>query len=214
MKRSKSTPTSGTFSPNLRKKAPSPYTLSMRHVLVGIGIAMVCGGQMARATVLVPVSFREAVVDATMIVRGHVTDVRGVFSASGAESIVTVAVDQRLKGDADDFVSVHVPGGTVGRYRYVFVGAPTFAVNDQAVFLLKRGSDSALRLVGLSQGVYRLQALTAGGPAVVAAPVVAGQTASVGDVVRGDSRRKMLSVSEFESLIRLVVAGQSAGGAR
>jgi hypothetical protein len=47
---------------------------------------------------------------------------------------------------------------------------------------------------------------------VIAAPVVAPQTATTGQVVRGDSLRRMLPVSEFESLVKLVMAAQPQGG--
>jgi hypothetical protein len=163
------------------------------------------------ATEIVPVSFREAVADATLIVRGHVTDVRGISLPTGVESAVTVAVDRVLKGQTDDFISVRVPGGTIGRYRYIFVGAPTFAVNDQAVFLLKRGHDNALRIIGLSQGLYTIRAVPGAG-LVIAAPAIAPQTAGTGQIVRGDARRPMLSVPDFESIVRLVMASQAQGG--
>ncbi len=96
-----------------------------------------------------------------------------------------------LKGAATDFVTVRVPGGTIGRYRYVFVGAPTFTQNEQVVLLLKRGSDNALRPIGLWQGVYRVEAMPGTGQPVIAAPAVAPQTASTGLVVRGDTRRRL-----------------------
>src|SRR5215471_10979385 len=116
--------------PDLWKNPPSPLLMKK----LALFLFFICIAS-AQATELVPVSFREAVADATLIVRGHVTDVRGISLPTGVESAVTVAVDSVLKGQADDFISVRVPGGTIGRYRYVFVGAPTFAVNDQAVFL-------------------------------------------------------------------------------
>ena len=189
------------------EKSPVPTFMRKTITLVFVLVCVVG----ARATELVPVSFREAVADATLIVRGHVTDVRGVSLPTGVESAVTVAVDSVLKGQADAFISVRVPGGTIGRYRYVFVGAPTFAVNDQAVFLLKRGHDNALRIVGLSQGLFTIRAVPGAGQ-VIAAPVVAPQTAATGQVVRGDGQRRMLPVSEFESLVKLVMAGQTQGG--
>jgi len=176
--------------------------------------AVALAGTTTLATVLQPIDFRQAVADAALIVRGHVTDVRGVSLPTGVESVVTVAVDRVLKGQAGDFVSVRVPGGTIGRYRYIFVGAPTFAVNEQAIFLLKRGPDNALRIVGLSQGLYPIQTLPGTTQPVVAPPPVAPQTASVGPVVRGDSRRRAMSVPEFESLVRLVMASQPQGGQR
>jgi hypothetical protein len=171
-------------------------------------------GVVAGATVIVPVDFPQAVSEAAVIVRGHVTDVRGRTIPTGVESIVTVAVDRVLKGQADSFVSVHVPGGIVGRYRYVFVGAPTFVVGEQAVLLLKRGSDNGLRIVGLNQGVYPIQTLPGASQPTVAPPPVAPQTAAAGPVVRGDSRRRAMSVPDFESLVRTVMAAQAQGGQR
>lgn len=182
--------------------------------LLPITVGLFLASVVASATVIVPVDFREAVGEAAVIVRGHVTDVRGRAIPTGVESIVTVAVDRVLKGQADDFISVHVPGGIVGRYRYLFVGAPTFVVGEQAVLLLKRGSDNALRIVGLSQGVYPIQTQPGANQATVAPPPIAPQTATTGQVVRGDARRRSMSVPEFESLVRLVIAGQAQGGQR
>ena len=175
-------------------------------VLAAVGVA--------HATVVAPVGFREAVNEAALIVRGHVTDVRGIELPTGVETAVTLAVDRVLKGPAGDFVTVRVPGGTVGRYRTIFVGAPTFTLNEQVILLLKRGTDNALRPIGLWQGVYPIQAIPGTTQPGVAAPAVAPQTSSVGQIVRGDARRRVISVTEFESLVRLVLAAPSQGGRR
>jgi hypothetical protein len=57
-------------------------------------------------------------------------------------------------------------------------------------------------------GVYPVHRDPRTGQALVRPPVVAGRTASVGPVIRGDSRRKLLGVQEFESLVQLIVAGR------
>lgn len=160
------------------------------------------------ATVTVPAQFREVVADAGLIVRGHVTDVRSfVTTGRGVQTVATIAVDTVLKGQADTFVGVRVPGGEIGRYRYVTVGAPTFHLGESAVFFLQQGSDGAWRPIGLTMGVYRVQTDPATGRAVVHPPVVSGQTSgSRGPSVRGDSRRRLMPVSDFESLVRLVIA--------
>jgi hypothetical protein len=165
------------------------------------------------ATVLVPAEFREIVADASLIVRGRVTDVRSlVVSGAGIDSFATVAVDAVLKGQAGPFVSVRVPGGAVGRTRVVMAGAPRLHPGDQAVFFLRQYSDGSFRPVGLSMGIYRLQREAGLGRLVVDAPLVSGVTASVGRVVRGDARRRPMPVSEFESLVRLVIAGRVRSG--
>jgi len=169
-----------------------------------------------RATVVIPTEFREVVASATTIVRGRVTDVRAVLAQRNLiETIGTVAVDAVLKGPSASFVYVRVQGGEIGRDRHVAVGAPQLTVGEQAVFFLRRGSDNTMRPVGLTMGVYRVKAETGTGRPVIDPPLLAGQTASVGTVVRGDARRKPMAVQEFESLVRLVMAAQaSAGGGR
>lgn len=159
------------------------------------------------ATISIPADFREIVGDATLIVRGHVTDVRGVVTRdAGIDSIATVAVESVIKGAASDFISVRVPGGVVGRTRMLMVGAPRFDRGDRAVLFLKRGADNTWRPVGLAMGVYRVQVEPLTRRLVVNPPIVASRTAAAGRVVRGDIRRKPLPVQEFESLVRLVMA--------
>jgi hypothetical protein len=186
----------------------------MSRIVTTVGVLIAATVGVTHATVVAPVSFREAVTEAALIVRGHVTDLRAVELTTGVETAVTLAVDRVLKGAAADFVTVRVPGGTIGRYRYVFVGAPTFTPNEQVILLLKRGSDNALRPIGLWQGVYRVEAMPGTGQPAIAAPAVAPQTAATGQVVRGDTRRKLISVTEFESLVRLVMAAPTQGGQR
>jgi hypothetical protein len=101
---------------------------------------------------------------------------------------------------------MRVPGGTIGRYRTVMIGAPVLQVGDRAVFFLKGGPGNSLWPVGLAQGIYRMSSARGAG-IMVHAPVLPGVTTNTtGPVVRGDTRRKMLPVTEFESLVRLVLA--------
>jgi hypothetical protein len=169
--------------------------------------ALLVGGAALSGTVVIPTEFREVVTDAGLIVRGRITDVRAeVVRGRGIESIGTISVDLVLKGSAERFVSVRVPGGVVGVTRTVMVGAPRLAPDEQAVFFLKRGADNFWRPVGLSMGIYRVQYDRATRRSVVNAPLLMGQTASPGRVVRGDERRRPMAVAEFESLVRLVAA--------
>jgi hypothetical protein len=187
-------------------------------VLVGLTLS---AGTLFASTFL-SAEFREVVSEASTIVRGRVTDVRAVRTPAGnVESVVTIAVETSLKGSPETFVAMRLPGGTIGRYRTVMVGAPVMRVGEQAVFFLKRGPGNSLWPVGLGQGIYRMS-VPAGGSAaggagagagaggstvaMVHAPVLAGVTTNaVGAVVRGDARRRSLPVTEFESLVRLLL---------
>src|SRR5580692_6702896 len=58
------------------------------------------------ATVTLPTDFRQVVALATVVVRGHVTDVRTVAPPGGrVETVATVAVDAALKGTPGAFIS-------------------------------------------------------------------------------------------------------------
>jgi len=164
------------------------------------------------ATVTIPTEFKEVVADASLIARGRVTDVRAVETPrQGVETIATIAIDAVLKGEPADFVTMRLPGGVIGRYRSVMVGAPTVSVGQQAVFFLKRDAVlNAWRPVGLSMGIYRVQPEPSTGRPVISPPVAGGQTAAVGPVVRGDPARRFMAVSEFESLVRVVLASVAA----
>lgn len=174
-------------------------------LLAGIGLAAAT----VSATIVIPAEFREVVSEAGLIVRCQVTDVRAVaLPEGGVESVVTIAVESVLKGQAaSGFVSMRVPGGERGRIRHVMVGAPTFKPGQRALLFLRQGVDRAWRPIGLTQGVYRVQAEPESGRPVVQPPVVAGRTATIsGATVRGDARRRLMPVAEFESLVRLVLA--------
>lgn len=167
--------------------------------------------------VSVPAGFREIVADAAMIVRGRVTDVRAEdVPGVGVESIVTVAVERVLKGEAGPFVSFRVPGGRIGRYAVVMIGSPTFTRDEEAVFFLKRGADQAIRPVGLTAGVVRIRAGGSRGEAVVQAPFLPVSPAADGRAAGDDRRRAPLALGTFEALVRLVDVEQrrAAGAAR
>jgi hypothetical protein len=162
------------------------------------------------ATVTIPTDFRQVVADATLIVRGHVTDVRTSAPPGGrVETVATVAVDAALKGTPDAFIFVRVPGGDVGRLRVIAVDAPRFTPGEVAMFFLKSGADHVLRPIGLSLGVYRIGVDPVTQQTAISPPLAVGLTAAAGPVVHGDPARRLMTVSEFESLVRVVMASQA-----
>ena len=169
-------------------------------------------GAPALAYVAVPAGFRDVVARAEIIVRGHVTDVRSVAVPDGGiDSVATVSVDATLKGQADAFVSVRVPGGELGATAFVMVGAPRLAANQSAVFFLRRSADRTWRPVGLTTGIVRIRLDRATGRPIVQSPVEASRAAGA---PRASALRPLLSVQEFDSMVRLVVAGQRGAIAR
>jgi hypothetical protein len=165
------------------------------------------------ATVLLPIEFRELVAAVPVIVHGQVVDVRSgwVDGRRAVETFVTVEAAEYLKGNLGGQVTFKVPGGQLGRYRTVFVGAPAFQPGDEVVLFLKTDGPSFPFIVGLSQGVFRIVTETQSGRRVVTPPALLGAPgAEAVRVVRGDPARKAVSLDLFRDAVRQVMAEGAA----
>jgi hypothetical protein len=151
------------------------------------------------ATTVLPVDFAQMVAASQVIVHARVVAVEGelVGSRRTIESRVTVAVVSPLKGQPGPVVVFRVPGGRVGRYRRIFVGAPTFNPGDEVLLFLKGQVPAMPMPYGLSQGVYRISRVT-GSPLVMPVPAIDG----VAGTVRGDPARTPLSLDDFRRQVR------------
>ena len=171
-------------------------------VFIGLSAAL-------HATVIVPIEFRELVATAPVIVHGQVVDVRAgwVDGRRAVETFVTVAAADYLKGHLGDSITFRVPGGQIGRYRTVFVGAPEFKEGEEVVLFLKHAGPSYLYIVGLSQGAFRVVAEPRTGRHMVTTPIVIGKGGSESEpIVRGDVTRKPLPIDAFRDAVRQVMA--------
>jgi hypothetical protein len=163
----------------------------------------------AAATVYVPVDFREMVTASQAIVHGRVVDVRSEVTRDRmmVVSYVTLETSEDLKGSFGRSVTFTVPGGQVGRYRRIIVGAPQFERGDEVVVFLSARGPSLPYLFGLSQGVYRV-ARAADGRAVVTPPAVMARGAGAERIVRGDPARRPLALTSFAREVRDIVEGK------
>src|SRR5262245_13030502 len=145
----------------------------MRRLLIIALLAAVPAA--ARATVLVPIEFRQLVTIASAIVHGRVVDVRAdwVEGRRAFDTFLTIEADEYFKGGPGGTVLVRVPGGQIGRYRTIFVGAPEFQRGDEVVLFLRGNLTRGAVIVGLSQGAFRV-APDRTGRRVVTSPVLIG----------------------------------------
>ena len=124
------------------------------------------------------------------------------------ETIVTLEVEDYLKGSLGAMVRFRVPGGELGRYRTIVVGAPDFAVDQRVVVFLGAHGPTVPHIVGFNQGVFRvMRAADDSGWVVAPPPAVAG--AATVRIVRGDPARRPLPLADFEQQVRTL-----AGAAR
>ena len=165
----------------------------------------------ARALVVVPADFAELVGEARAIVYGRVSAVQPQLTDDRRhiDTLVFLEAVSYFKGDLGRNVTFRVPGGELGRYRTVIVGAPAFAPGDEVVLFLGARGPSVPYVLGLSQGVFRVVADSASGERrVLPSPLVA-RGPDVERIVRGDPARRPVSLSQFATQVgRVLGAGQ------
>lgn len=161
------------------------------------------------ATVLVPAEFREIVDGSQVIVHGRVVDVRADWSGDRfrIETIITLEAGTYLKGGPGERVTFRVPGGTIGRYRSLMVGAPEFRIGDEVVMFLKAEGPSVPGVFGLSQGVFRIRRELRSGRRVVVPPSVVGTSDTPQAVRRGAADRRPVPLDAFHAQVRAAMGG-------
>jgi hypothetical protein len=175
---------------------------------IAVVVALCVSSAVASATVLVASDVGALARDARTIARGRVVAVQGRATDDhrGIETLVTLDVDAYLKGTLGSTLQFRVPGGELGRYRSIFVGAPQFAIDQQVIVFLASRGPSVPHIIGLSEGVYRVVWSTASSSWVVTPPA-ALPVATVTPIVRGDPGRQPMALGDFERRIRELAAG-------
>ena len=168
----------------------------------------------AAATVLVPADMTELAREAAAIVHGRVVSVQAVWTAGrrSIETVVTLEVTEALKGQPGREVSLRVPGGEMGRYRSVMVGAPTFREGQEVIVFLGGRAPQLSYLLGLGQGVYRVRRDPSTGAALVTPPLAVADPSGAVRVRRGDPARSVLPLEEFTRQVRLATGASVPQG--
>jgi len=132
-----------------------------------------------------PVPLVERTRGAERVVVGHVTAVSPLWQTNAfgdrlIVSIVSVAIDETLRGPVQQNVDVEVEGGTIGDLTLHVSDLESFAPGDRAVFYLARGPRGAFVPHLRGQGLLKLDR----------SDRVRGSTVSLADIRRaaGQSR--------------------------
>jgi hypothetical protein len=115
-------------------------------------------------------------------------------------------VESYWKGSLGRTVQVRVPGGELGRYRNVVIGAPQFALDQEVIVFLGASGPMIPYILGFNQGVYRLAASATGDTLLVTPPPML-PSAVQRTVARGDAGRRPMPLGEFESRVRALAGG-------
>jgi hypothetical protein len=175
----------------------------MRRVFLAFAV-LFCLTTPIRGTVLVPAEFREIVGGSQIIVYGRVLDVRAIWvdDRRQIDTIVTVEAGTYLKGGPGETVTFRVPGGQIGRYRNVLVGAPEFRPGDEAFLFLRAEGPAVARIFGLNQGVFRVSIDARTGRRLVIPPPLMARGEAPEIVTRGAPERQPLSLDDFAGQVR------------
>ena len=171
-------------------------------------IVLLCARDL-RATVLVPAEFHEIVAGSQIIVYGRITSVHAEWSDDRRriDTIVTVTAGSYLKGGPGSTVTFRVPGGQIGRYRNLMIGAPQLQAGEEAVLFLSATGPSIAHIFGLSQGLYRVKVDARTGQRTVVPPVLTADGDAAQAIVRGDRNRRQLSLDQFAATVRQAMSG-------
>ena len=163
----------------------------------------------SHATVLLPADLGDLAREARSIARGRVAAVDAEWSDDRRtiETVVTLEVETYLKGPLGGTLQFRVPGGSLGRYRRIFVGAPEFSVDQRVVVFLGAQGPSVPYVLGLSQGVFRLVPNADGSSWSVRPAPALPASSSAPLAVRGDPARQSMPLAEFEQRVRALVGG-------
>jgi hypothetical protein len=170
--------------------------------------ALLLGTRAINATVLLPAAFRDVVAGSAIIAHVQVADVRAEWADGRRriDSFVTAVVIASFKGDVGETLSFKVPGGELGRYRSVTVGAPVFKPGDEAVLCLSATEGEPLHVFGLNQGVFRVRQDPVSGRRMVITPIVAARGEEPVRVIRGSIERRPIAMEEFGRQVRGLIA--------
>ena len=163
------------------------------------------------ATTIVPAEFREVVNGSQIIVHGRVSEIRAVLmdGRRRIDTIVTLDVGTVLRGGSAETITFRVPGGTVGRYRSIMVGAPQFQTGEEVVMFLRAEGPAIPHVFGLNQGVFRVRADARTGERLVIPPALMAGSDAPEKVTRGALERRPVPLDDFDAQVRAVLRGRA-----
>jgi hypothetical protein len=103
-------------------------------------------------------SLDDMIVKSTAIVRAKVTGSYAALSGPIIYTHYTLQVSERLKGPARSGSDVAVPGGKLRGQSQIVAGAPEFQVGGDYVFFLYTDRTGLTHVIGMTQGVFSLDA--------------------------------------------------------
>jgi hypothetical protein len=169
---------------------------------VVVAMTVAAGGVALDATTYAPTDFAELVNGASTIVHARVVAARAdwVDGRMRVDTFVTLEVERYFKGDLGSEVVIQVPGGELGRYRDVVIGAPRLTPGDEVILFLNQRGARFPYVLGLSMGVFRVRH-DASLALVSPAPASADPNGGARRIARGSASQAPVSMATFAAEI-------------
>jgi hypothetical protein len=120
-----------------------------------IGLALIAA--VANATTLARLKFSDLAEQATAIVRVRCIGSTSHWKNGEIWTRTSFAVEEQSKGQLPLGISVEMPGGIVGHLHARVDEVPAFAPNDEAYLFLWTAPGGEYRILGWSQGAFRIR---------------------------------------------------------
>jgi len=126
-------------------------TLAKAALILSITGGMLC------ATTLENLTVDQMVQKSHLIVRGKAASASVVQRGTLLYTVHRIQVAEWVKGQGGQTVDVYVPGGTLGRLRQTFAGAPKLDPGIEYVVFVWTGKTGINHIIGLSQGLFNVK---------------------------------------------------------
>ena len=124
-------------------------TLSFRISLIVLAIA----ARSFAVTYIVPPD-RFEIERASAIIIGRVLGSHVERSPFGIETVTAIALEEAIKGNADNVIDVHEPGGVLDGEMRLVPGVPTFADGERVLLLLYQRDDGTYTISDMQLGSF------------------------------------------------------------
>jgi hypothetical protein len=145
------------------------------------------------------------VAKSTAIIRGKAVSSYAAFSGRIIYTHYSIQVSESYKGDASGTLDVAVPGGTANNLRQAVSGAPELQPDREYVLFLWTGPSGITQIIGLTQGLFSVEASAEKDPPVARAATRESMVGPGGQPVKDQAMTMRLS-----ELRRRIASGLAA----
>ena len=122
-----------------------------------IGLGLLLAAAISDATTLAKLKFDELTAQANAVARLHCLRAESHWSNGEIWTRTEFAVMEVNKGSLPRIVTIEMPGGVLGHFHSRIEEVPAFAPGEEAYLFLWSAPNGVYRILGWSQGAFRIR---------------------------------------------------------